>query len=74
MTRTKGRENVLPVLKRGYYSVYNNVSVKHLQRYIGEFFFRLNEGQCKIPSIDRINSLFDRAIGKTLTYNNLKVA
>lgn len=74
MAHTNGMESVWAVLKRGYYGVYHNFSTKHLQRYVGEFAFRLNEGQCKNPSIDRINSLFDRFIGKTLTYKNLKLS
>jgi transposase-like protein len=74
MAHTNGIESVWAVLKRGYYGVYHNFSVKHLQRYIGEFSFRLNEGNCTIQSIDRINSLFDRFIGKTLTYKNLVLA
>jgi hypothetical protein len=46
-------------------------STKHLQRYVGEFSFRLNEGNCKVESIDRINSMIERIIGKRITYKVL---
>lgn len=71
MAHTNGIESVWAVLKRGYYGIYHNFTPKHLQRYINEFSFRLNEGKCKIESIDRINSLIERLFGKKLTYNTL---
>jgi hypothetical protein len=71
MAHTNGMESVWAVLKRGYYGVYHNFSTKHLQRYVGEFSFRLNEGNCKVESIDRINSMIERIIGKRITYKVL---
>lgn len=71
MAHTNGIESVWALLKRGYHGVYHHFTKKHLQRYISEFSFRLNEGKCKIPSMARIDSLFEKTIGKTLTYNEL---
>lgn len=71
MAHTNSIESVWAILKRGYYGIYHNFTSKHLQRYVNEFAFRLNEGKCKIQSIDRINSLIDRLFGKVLTYSKL---
>lgn len=71
MAHTNSIESVWAVLKRGYYGIYHQFSVKHLQRYVDEFTFRLNEGNCKIHTMDRINSLSDRSVGVRLTYKAL---
>jgi transposase-like protein len=71
MAHTNGIESVWALLKRGFYGVYHNFSEKHLQRYVNEFTYRLNEGNCKIHTVDRINSLFGKAIGRRLTYKML---
>ena len=68
---TNGIESVWALLKRGYKGVYHNFSVKHLQRYIDEFTFRLNEGNCQIDTIDRIGSLINNVVGCTLSYKTL---
>lgn len=39
---TNGIESFWPIIKRGIYGVFHNVSVKHLQNYVNEFCFRLN--------------------------------
>lgn len=58
MAHTNGIESVWAVLKRGYNGTFHNVSTKHLQRYVDEFVFRLNEGNCQINTRDRMISLF----------------
>ena len=40
-------ESVFAVLKRGIIGVYHHTSPKHLDRYVDEFAFRLNEGNVK---------------------------
>ena len=45
--------------------------IKHLQRYVDEFAYRLNEGRCAIHTLDRIDSLLIKAHGVRLTYANL---
>lgn len=68
---TNGIESVWAVLKRGYNGVYHNMSSKHLHRYVNEFSFRLNEGDVKRHTLDRIDSLVDQSMGKRLTYKEL---
>lgn len=43
MAHTNGIESVWAVLKRGFYGTYHQFSRKHLQRYVDEFAYRLNE-------------------------------
>ena len=71
MAHTNGIESVWAVIKRGYNGVYHQWSPKHMAAYINEFTFRLNEGNVKRPTMDRLNSLVRGAIGKRLTYREL---
>ena len=71
MAHTNGMESVWALLKRGYYGTFHHFSTKHLQKYVNEFSFRLNEGDCAYTSMDRINALIGRAIGVRLTYKKL---
>ena len=71
MAHTNGIESVWAVLKRGFYGVYHSFSGKHLQRYVDEFTFRLNEGNVKIHTLDRIDSLLGKSIGTRITYKQL---
>jgi transposase-like protein len=68
---TNGIESVWAVLKRGLYGVYHHASDKHLHRYVDEFTFRLNEGNVKRHSLDRLDSLTGSTTGKRLTYKDL---
>ncbi len=60
MAHTNGIESVWAVLKRGYHGIYHHFTVKHMQRYVDEFSFRLNDGNCKVHTMDRIDALTDR--------------
>ena len=71
MAHTNGIESVWAVLKRGYYGVYHKMSVQHLHRYVNEFAFRLNDGNVKIQTMDRIGSLCDRGRSRRITYKEL---
>jgi ISXO2-like transposase domain len=71
MAHTNGIESVWAVLKRGYHGIYHHFTVKHMQRYVDEAAFRLNEGNCKIHTLDRIASLSDKTVGVRLTYKTL---
>jgi hypothetical protein len=42
-----------------------------MARYINEFVFRLNEGNVRVHTMRRIDSLIDGAVGKRLTYRRL---
>ena len=71
MASTNGIESVWAVIKRGYNEVYHNWSKKHMRQYVNEFSFRLNEGNCKIDTENRLASLFASMVGKTITYKEL---
>ena len=71
MAHTNGIESVWAVMKRGYNGVYHNWSMKHTQRYVNEFAFRLNDGNCKVDTIDRIAAVVRGSVGKRLTYKEL---
>ena len=59
------------MLKRGLHGTYHHVSVKHLSKYVDEFSFRMNEGNVKIHTMKRLESLVKGAVGKRLTYKDL---
>ena len=64
-------ESVWAVLKRGVMGVYHKVSTKHLGRYVNEFAFRLNDGDVKRHTLDRLDSMIALTIGKRLTFAGL---
>ncbi len=68
---TNSIESVWAVLKRGLHGVYHHASEKHLHRYVGEFTFRLNEGDVKRHTLDRLASLMAASFGPRLTYSDL---
>lgn len=68
---TNGIESVWAVLKRGVHGVYHQISKKHTGRYVDEFAFRLNEGNVRTPTMDRLDSLISNTIGKRLTWEGL---
>lgn len=68
---TNGIESVFAVMKRGIIGVYHHASPKHLHRYVGEFAFRLNEGDVKHHTLDSLASLFMAGLGQRLTYKEL---
>ena len=71
MAHTNGIESVWAVLKRGLQGTFHQVSVKHLDRYVNEFAFRLNEGNCQVDTEDRMQALFQTMPGKRLSYREL---
>jgi transposase-like protein len=71
MAHTNGIESVWAVLKRGFYGTYHSFSGKHLQRYVDEFTFRLNEGNVKNHTMTRIDSLLGKTVGVRITYKQL---
>ena len=68
---TNGIEAVWAVLKRGIYGTFHHVSEKHLDRYVAEFTFRLNEGNVERHTLRRLESFVDGTAGKRLTYEAL---
>jgi len=71
MAHTNGIESVWAILKRGFYGIYHSFSEKHLQRYVDEFSYRLNEGNCNVPSIERLDALMRKTFDIRLTYKEL---
>lgn len=68
---TNSIESVWAVLKRGLHGVYHHASPKHLRRYVDEFTFRLNDGNVKIHTLDRLDSFVAATARKRLTYARL---
>ena len=68
---TNGIESVWAVLKRGVYGVYHQISKKHLAKYVDEFTFRLNVGNVKYHTLERLDSFVLAVVGKRLTYEGL---
>jgi transposase-like protein len=68
---TNSIESVWAVLKRGVVGVYHKVSTKHLGRYVNEFAFRLNDGDVKRHTLDRLDSMIALTVGKRMTFARL---
>lgn len=71
MAHTNGIESVWALLKRGFTGTYHNISVKHLPKYVDEFAFRLNEGNCEVDTLERMKALVKGFGGKRLRYHDL---
>jgi len=68
---TNSIESVWAVLKRGLHGVYHHASPKHIGRYVNEFTFRLNDGNVKRLTLDRLNSMIAATVGRRITYAEL---
>jgi transposase-like protein len=68
---TNAVESLFAVLRRGLHGVYHKASQKHIKRYVDEFAFRLNEGNVKRHSIERLDSFIGAVSGKQITYKKL---
>jgi len=68
---TNGIESVWAVLKRGLHGVYHHASPKHIARYVDEFTFRLNDGNVKRHTLNRLDSFIVESKGCRLTYAKL---
>ena len=68
---TNGIESVWAVLKRSIHGTWHHVSPKHLGRYVNEATFRLNQGNCKVDTIERIESFAKGIHNKCLSYAKL---
>ena len=71
MCHINGVESVWALLKRSIHGTWHHVSPKHLNRYIQEASFRLNEGNVEIDTMDRMESLVRKIAGGKLTYKKL---
>jgi transposase-like protein len=68
---TNGVESAFAVMKRGIIGVYHHISPKHTGRYMDEFAFRLNDGNVKRHTLNRLDSFVDGMAQKRLTYKGL---
>jgi len=68
---TNGMESVWAVMKRGIHGVYHHASRKHIGRYVDEFTFRLNDGNVKRHTLQRLDSLIATIVGRHITYAGL---
>jgi len=68
---TNGIESVWAVMKRGMHGVYHHASEKHLHRYVNEFTFRLNDGDVKRHTLERLASLVSASFGPRISYREL---
>lgn len=68
---TNGIESVWAVLKRGLHGVYHHASRKHLGRYVNEFAFRLNEGNVRTHTMERLDAMIAASARKRITYREL---
>jgi transposase-like protein len=71
MATTNSIESVWAVLKRGVYGTFHHISPKHVGRYTDEFAWRLNEGNVKNHTTERMDSMVGAISGKRLTYQEL---
>ena len=71
MAHTNGIESVWAVLKRAFYGVFHSFTVKHLQHYLNEVCFRLNSGNVRTHTLERIDLLLTMCVGKRLSWASL---
>ena len=71
LAHTNSVESVWAVLKRSVYGTWHHVSEKHLARCVDEAAFRLNEGNCKVHTLVRMDSFVRQAFQHRITYREL---
>ncbi|MDE0241068.1 MAG: IS1595 family transposase [bacterium] len=64
-------ESMWAVLKRGLYGTWHKASVKHLKRYVDECVFRLNEGNVRVRTLDRLDAFAAKAFKRRITWKQL---
>ena len=68
---TNSVESMWALLKRGLYGVWHHCQARHLHRYVNEATFRLNEGNVKIHTLDRLDAFAGRSFHHGLTWRKL---
>ena len=68
---TNGIESVWALLKRSIHGTWHHVSPKHLHRYVNEASMRLNNGDVRIDTIDRMHTLIRATGGRRIRYEDL---
>jgi transposase-like protein len=68
---TNSIESVWAVMKRAYKGINHWWSPKHMQRYINECVFRLNQASEGKDTMDTVEDVLTNSIGRRLTYEEL---
>ena len=68
---TNGMESVWAVFKRSLHGTWHHVSVKHLPRYVNEATMRLNGGNVRRDTINRMEDLARNMKGRRIRYKEL---
>lgn len=66
-----GQESVWAVLKRSVHGTWHQVSRKHLGRSAAECTFRLNDGNVRMHTLDRLTASVAKAFQVRITYQEL---
>ena len=69
---TNSIESDWAVVKRAWKGTYIWWSMKYFQLYMNEFAFRLDEGNVKRDTMNRLESVFAALVGKTITLKELR--
>jgi len=65
---TNSIESVFATLKRGFYGTFHSFTTRYTQLYLDEFAFRLNQGNVRRDTVDRLRSLILGGQNKRVTY------
>ena len=68
---TNSMESVWAVFKRSVHGTWHHVSKKHLHRYLNEATMRLNDGNVRADTVDRMDALARNMGGKRIKYREL---
>ena len=68
---TNSIESVWALLKRAVHGTWHHVSPKHLARYVDECAFRLNEGNVRVHTLDRLDAFMERAFRTRITWREI---
>lgn len=71
LEKLRGEVEIDETFVGGLESNKHATSKKHLKRYVNEFVFRLNAGNVKRHTLERLNSFIDAAVGTRITYEGL---
>jgi len=68
---TNSTESLWAVFKRSINGTWHHVQVKHLERYLNEATFRLNEGNVRVHTLSRLDAFVAKAFTARITYQEV---
>ena len=68
---TNGIESVWALLKRAVHGAWHHVSPKLFARYVDECAFRLNKGNVRVHTMDRLDAFMVRAFRSRITWREI---